>query len=83
MQASGPWRPVALETYVSRIDDLWVDFQLSDDCAAVHGTFHARAVGHQGDIAFTLALGSDEVLKVHATRQADGVLSADFQLGKT
>ncbi|KAL4887339.1 glycoside hydrolase superfamily [Aspergillus karnatakaensis] len=48
---SGPWRPIRLESYVDRIDDVWMQAAVSEDLSSVSGTLHVR----------TEALGADKV----------------------
>lgn len=79
---AGPWRPIALETYHSRVDDLWIDYKLAKDLRSVQGTLYARVSGHQSDVLFTLALRDETVVKVKASSQGDGLLSAEFHVGE-
>jgi beta-mannosidase len=46
---AGPWRPVRLETYQSRIEDLSVQYELDKGLHNCQGTISARISGHLGD----------------------------------
>ncbi|KAI5462797.1 glycoside hydrolase superfamily [Mariannaea sp. PMI_226] len=43
LMTAGPWRPVLLEQYVSRIDDVWAQYQISPDLKTCSGELRMRA----------------------------------------
>jgi beta-mannosidase len=52
---AGPWRPVRLERYSSRVEDVWIEYSLDDDLEDCKGTISARVDGH-ADEEIRLAL---------------------------
>lgn len=49
LATAGPWRPVRLETYRSRVEDVSVEYTLSGDLRSCQGTISAQMDGHPGD----------------------------------
>ncbi|KAJ0421347.1 glycoside hydrolase superfamily [Aspergillus carlsbadensis] len=45
LMSAGPWRPVVLETYVGKVEDVWVDYRLSEDLGRCEGEICARVEG--------------------------------------
>ncbi|KAF2680847.1 glycoside hydrolase family 2 protein [Lentithecium fluviatile CBS 122367] len=77
----GPWKPISLETYVARIEDVWVEYELSDDLEKVKGTVFVRLEG-AGNVKAVIKKDSQVVISLGAFVQAEsqsGVLSADFE----
>lgn len=46
---AGPWRPVRLESFVDRIDDLWIESTVADDLRSCAGKIHVRTEGRGAD----------------------------------
>lgn len=44
---AGPWRPVRLETYQTRVEDISIQYTLDDDMENCHVTVSALVDGHQ------------------------------------
>jgi beta-mannosidase len=49
LMTAGPWRPILLETYVARVEDIWVEYRLSEDLETCEGEICARVEGVGGD----------------------------------
>ncbi|KAL3440945.1 glycoside hydrolase superfamily [Aspergillus insuetus] len=45
LMTAGPWRPVVLETYETRVEDVWVNYRLSEDLVRCKGEICARVEG--------------------------------------
>ncbi|KAK4119515.1 glycoside hydrolase family 2 protein [Parathielavia appendiculata] len=56
----GPWKPVRLETYVSRIEDIRVDYEVHTDddgfATMLEAIVHARVIGPAAEIEVELAV---------------------------
>lgn len=79
--SAGPWKPIYLEQYVARIDDLWADCEVSDDLKTCSGAIQAVLAGslREGDkVVFTLS--NEETLVNVATVQVAGAVSVPFKL---
>ncbi|KAF2011012.1 glycoside hydrolase family 2 protein [Aaosphaeria arxii CBS 175.79] len=80
LNTCGPWRPVRLETYQSRISDLRVDYKLSDNLQTVSGTITAKVEGVSGNsVAFEVRDGENAVFKETAS-VSDGVATVEFHV---
>lgn len=81
---AGPWRPVRVETYHSRIEDISIEYTLDSNLRNCQGTIYARVDGHAGD-EVKLALrksDGDLVFEVVCVVGADGLAQTHFTLHK-
>ncbi|KIX03026.1 uncharacterized protein Z518_06576 [Rhinocladiella mackenziei CBS 650.93] len=82
---TGPWRPVFLESYVGRVDDVWFQGQVSSDLKSVSGKLFARAslAGQKPRpglrVKFTLSLDGRVVYESQGDSDGDGVAMAAFR----
>ncbi|KAL2015960.1 hypothetical protein VTK56DRAFT_4495 [Thermocarpiscus australiensis] len=63
----GPWKPVRLETYVSRIEDIRVDYHLHMDQGTptlLEATIHGHIIGPASEIQLELLYGGEEVISL-------------------
>ncbi|KXJ96122.1 glycoside hydrolase superfamily [Microdochium bolleyi] len=72
----GPWRPINLEIYGSRIADLWCDTEVDEYLKTATVTAHATVEGYGTSTTFELALGEDVVDR----KEVDAGSSATFTL---
>jgi beta-mannosidase len=82
---AGPWRPVLLETYVCRIDDVWFQAQASSNLKWVSGKLYARAdIGGKGKedvvIKFSLLYDGREVFQSQGTLDDECIASTEFHI---
>ncbi|KAL4920550.1 glycoside hydrolase superfamily [Aspergillus aurantiobrunneus] len=78
---SGPWRPVRLETYEDRIDDLWMQSVVSNDLASCSGTLHVRTEARSAEkVRFELRALDDVVCSVDTGVGEGGIGEAKFRL---
>ncbi|KAL4982412.1 glycoside hydrolase superfamily [Aspergillus falconensis] len=66
LMTAGPWRPVVLEQYVARLDDVWAQYQVSSDHKHCSGHLYARLGpgAREGDtVVMSLAYEDAEVFK--------------------
>lgn len=66
LNTCGPWREVRLETYQARIEDLRIDYELSNSLKSVQGTISARIEGPAQKITFTVYDGERTTFKESA-----------------
>ena len=78
----GPWKPVRLETYSSRIEDLRIEYKLNVKRASCEGVISARVDGRgRQQVRFALRDGDNEVtFSTDATAAADGSVETSFSL---
>ncbi|KAF2200574.1 glycoside hydrolase [Delitschia confertaspora ATCC 74209] len=50
----GPWKPIYLESYTSRIEDFWVEYTLNDGLNKAVGKICALVQGDGGDVTFEI-----------------------------
>ena len=62
----GPWKPISIETYTSRLEDVWIEYSLNDDLTRAKGKLFAKDRG-TGSISFFPNLGRPG--KLHSTRK--------------
>ncbi|KAH7034707.1 putative beta-mannosidase B [Microdochium trichocladiopsis] len=72
----GPWRPINLEVFESRISDLWCDIDVAATLKEATITAHASVEGDGSSTKFEVSLGEDVV----ATQEVDAGSSATFKL---
>ncbi|UPK96772.1 hypothetical protein LCI18_007707 [Fusarium solani-melongenae] len=82
LMTAGPWRPVLLEQYVARIEDVWAQYQLSRDYKSCSGHFFTRVEGSKsGDKVVLTLLHQDKTNFQRECRVAeDGLVKIAFQL---
>ncbi|PNY29687.1 Beta-mannosidase B [Tolypocladium capitatum] len=75
----GPWRPVNLEVYDSRIADLYVDVDVDGSLESAEVVVHASTEGKASEVRFDISLGSTSVASgtVHV---AHGKAAATFKV---
>lgn len=80
LNTCGPWRPVRLETYQSRIADLRIDYTLSDDLKTVVGRLFAKVEGSSGrTVSFEVKSGEKVVYGGFAD-VTDNTAEIDFRM---
>lgn len=88
LMTAGPWKPVTLETYVTRIDDIWAQNEVSEDLKSVSGSIFTRVAGNMGkddQVSISLSLEGQTVFQqVVDVRDAaltrDGLIKVPFKL---
>ncbi|KAL7620659.1 Beta-mannosidase B [Parahypoxylon ruwenzoriense] len=72
----GPWRPINLEIYDSRIADLWFDIDVDESLTSATVTTHASIEGKASKVKFDISLGGASV----ASQIVDAGSSAAFTI---
>jgi beta-mannosidase len=83
---AGPWRPVLIETYSHRVDDVWFQAELSEDLTSISGKLFARLDIEKdkclGKASVRLSLSLDKTLAFEsvATINEDGLATTAFEI---
>jgi beta-mannosidase len=67
MMTCGIWKPITLEIYEARIDDVWVKYQLGEDLKKVEGEFLGSVSGvetHNYNVRFELPFNGASIAKI-------------------
>lgn len=79
----GPWRPVRLEIYEARIDDLRIEYEVDLEANSVSGTITATIEGTPGDaVELVVVLASQEVFKATAVVSKEGRAQVEFLINE-
>ncbi|KFA77082.1 hypothetical protein S40288_07967 [Stachybotrys chartarum IBT 40288] len=79
----GPWRPVFLEQYVVRVDDVWAQYQVTSDLKSCSGFLYARTSSGSDTsyhVIMTLSYNGLPVLEKQCGVDQDGLAKAEFEL---
>lgn len=83
---AGPWRPIFLETYTCRIDDVWFQGQVHQDLKSVSGKLFARVDGGKQGVKdgsvvkFSLSLDGSLVFESQADIDGQSLAKLDFRV---
>lgn len=78
LMTCGPWKPVYVEQYVARIDDVWVKSQLSEDLKTCSGTIIATVSGRMtADDSVSLSLKQPGQTVTHESVPATSGISRE------
>jgi beta-mannosidase len=78
----GPWRPIHLEMYGARIEDVWTQYSVSPELTSVTGRLFACAKGaHEGsEVDLCLSIEGHTIFQTSATVDAAGIAEALFSI---
>lgn len=80
LNTCGPWREVRLEVYEARIEDLRIDYELSESLNSVKGTLSAKIEGASAkSVRFSVQDGGKLVFN-ESTDVSDGVAKVEFHV---
>ncbi|WYZ45930.1 hypothetical protein EsH8_IX_000155 [Colletotrichum jinshuiense] len=78
---AGVWKPVFLEQYVARVDDVWVKSELSPDLKTCSGQIIVKTDGSGAEkVAVAVSLDDEVVLEMNLVVAEDGTARTDFRL---
>ncbi|KAI5859639.1 glycoside hydrolase family 2 protein [Durotheca rogersii] len=72
----GPWRPINLDVYESRLSDLWFDIDVTDSLKSATVTTHASVEGEASKVRFDISLNGTSV----ASQTVDAGSSVTFAI---
>ncbi|KAI0203010.1 glycoside hydrolase family 2 protein [Astrocystis sublimbata] len=80
---AGPWKPVYLEQYVSRVDDVWAECEVSPDLLTCSGRILARISNADGQtVKLSLSLNGSIVFEAECTADSSGVVETPIEIDK-
>ncbi|KAI9884319.1 MAG: hypothetical protein M1823_003905 [Watsoniomyces obsoletus] len=77
----GPWRPIRLEIYTARIDDLYFTTDVHPMLVSAQVVAKVHVVGRASQVVFALSL-ADEMVGAEVVGIENGVASATFRTGR-
>lgn len=81
LMTCGPWRPVRLETYAARVEDLRVDYKVDSSFKKVSGSITAVVEGHVGKaVRFSAEFGGREVFRGTSNVNSYGQAKVEFHV---
>ncbi|KAI0007242.1 glycoside hydrolase family 2 protein [Xylariaceae sp. FL0662B] len=81
LMTAGPWRPVYLEQYVSLVEDIWTQYEVSEDLKICSGRIFAKVIGDKNNtVTLTLSLKGSIVWEKECTIGPDGLAESEFQI---
>ncbi|KAI5925875.1 family 2 glycosyl hydrolase [Camillea tinctor] len=79
LMTAGPWKPIYLEQYVTRIDDVWLECEVGEDLKSCSGRLFAKVAGDQADtINLSLSLHGNIVFEKLCSIGSEGLVETDF-----
>ncbi|KAJ1337305.1 beta-mannosidase [Microdochium nivale] len=83
LMTAGPWRPVYIEEYQARVDDLWARYDLDADLRSCAGVLSARVDGITSEndlVILTLSIENTLVFEKRCTIESSGIAEAAFRI---
>jgi beta-mannosidase len=82
LMTAGPWRPVYLEQYDARIEDVWTQHSVSAELTSVSGRIFACVKGayERSEVDLCLSIGGRTVFQTSVTINAAGMAEASFSI---
>ena len=81
LMTAGPWRAVRVESFVSRIADLWVDYGVDTRSRSVKGTIFVQIDGQSdGEVEALISQAGTVIFETKISPNQDGVARVDFEL---
>ncbi|KAL0944626.1 Beta-mannosidase B 1 [Colletotrichum truncatum] len=83
LMTAGPWRPVYLEQYSCRINEISMEYELSSDLSACSGKVYAQvdsASPGTDSVVLELSLDGNTVFREECSVNSDGLVEANFRI---
>ncbi|ETI25187.1 hypothetical protein G647_04560 [Cladophialophora carrionii CBS 160.54] len=80
LMTAGPWRPIWLETYQSRISNVWFDIQVSNDNQSASGQIFVSSEGRSKSVKIEVTQDGTAVFEQEAQTGADGLNAVNITL---
>ncbi|KPM43979.1 Beta-mannosidase B [Neonectria ditissima] len=83
LMTAGPWRPVFLEQFIARIDDVWAQYQVSPDLRICSGDLYAKAGDstQTGDkVVLTLSFEHEVIFEKECQVGSNGLAKTPFRV---
>lgn len=76
----GPWRPISLEVYDSRVEDLWVETEVDPAAKKATVVAHAQTEGSASKVRFDMTLDGATVASQTVDASAGAVAKTTFDI---
>ncbi|KAK1726478.1 family 2 glycosyl hydrolase [Colletotrichum acutatum] len=76
----GPWRPINLEVYESRLSDLYFETSVDDSLKSAKVVAHATTEGKASKVRFDVSLDGKSLASETIDAKADADIAATFQI---
>lgn len=82
LMTAGPWRPVWLEVYDARVEDIWVRYSLAPGLGECSGRIFAKVMGvpEGTEVNLRLSSGGRVVFEAVARTDGEGLAETDFSI---
>ena len=81
LMTAGPWRPVRLERYDARLEDLWAEYLVEVPSRRARGSLFAKVEAPPGtSLSFNIAFSSDLIWSQPAKVGPDNIVQTDFDI---
>ncbi|KAI0401166.1 family 2 glycosyl hydrolase [Xylaria palmicola] len=78
---AGPWKPVYIEQYVAKVEDVWAECEVSTDLKTCSGRIIARVSDAAGkSVKLSLALANSVVFESECIVDSSGIAEAPFAI---
>ena len=82
LMTCGPWRPVRLEVYEARVEDLRVDYNIEQCLERIRGCITANVEGSGSCVTFKASLNDKKVFEAVADIDEDGKARVEFYINE-
>ncbi|KAI0422464.1 family 2 glycosyl hydrolase [Xylaria grammica] len=81
LMTAGPWKPVYLEQYVARVDDVWAQCEVSEDLQTCSGKLLAKVSEANGQLVkLSLSLAGSIVFEKECTVDSSGIAETSIEI---
>ncbi|KAI1820123.1 glycoside hydrolase family 2 protein [Xylaria intraflava] len=78
---AGPWKPIYLEQYVVRVEDVWTECEVAEDLQTCSGRILAKVSGKSGQsVTVSLSLAGSVVFEKECTVDSNGLAETPFSI---
>ncbi|KAI1295133.1 glycoside hydrolase family 2 protein [Xylaria venustula] len=76
---AGIWKPIYLEQYVSRVEDVWTEYEVSEDLETCSGRILVKVSGAAGEtVGISLSVTGSVVYEKESTVSSSGIVDVLF-----
>ncbi|KAI1501848.1 family 2 glycosyl hydrolase [Biscogniauxia marginata] len=79
LMTAGPWKPVYIEQYLARVDDVWSECEVSEDLKSCSGRILAKIAGAKASsVTLSLHLDGVTVFEKECSVGSEGLAETEF-----
>ncbi|KAK2600260.1 hypothetical protein QQS21_004978 [Conoideocrella luteorostrata] len=85
LMTAGPWKPVYLEQYTARVDDVWAQYEVDTDLAACSGTVYVNLEGdvHLDDkVIVSLTVEGNKIFEHEVNTSTESQIGLPFRISE-